>query len=317
MAVKIGSARIDENGNAHGGAAGDQTGKELSTQSWYKHAKGWRVFRAKSAAAAEKIAQDMEWACANKHIGYDQYQRTTLYNTSKPLGFNCKEVATNCETDCSALVRVCCAYAGIDLPNFRTTDEPKVLLNSGEFKEMTGAKYTDSSTYLKRGDILCTKVQGHTVVVLSNGSKAASDVATVEGLSKGDKGDDVRQMQLSLLLWNADCLPKYGADGDFGSETEKALKSFQDASNLPVTGICDSATENALMAIGGPKYIITTGAVNVRSAPGTDNRVLGVAGKGARLEYQGETIRHDGRDWFLILYKNQNGWISSKYSYIE
>ena len=34
MAVKIGSARIDENGKAHGGAAGDQTGKEVSTQSW-------------------------------------------------------------------------------------------------------------------------------------------------------------------------------------------------------------------------------------------------------------------------------------------
>ena len=30
MAVKLGSARIDENGKAHGGQAGDQTGKEVS-----------------------------------------------------------------------------------------------------------------------------------------------------------------------------------------------------------------------------------------------------------------------------------------------
>lgn len=35
MAVKVGSARIDENGRATGGRAGDQTGKELSIQSWY------------------------------------------------------------------------------------------------------------------------------------------------------------------------------------------------------------------------------------------------------------------------------------------
>ena len=35
MAVKVGSARIDENGKAHGGKAGDQTGKEVSTQNWY------------------------------------------------------------------------------------------------------------------------------------------------------------------------------------------------------------------------------------------------------------------------------------------
>ena len=35
MAVLIGSARIDENGRAHGGKAGDQNGKEVSTQNWY------------------------------------------------------------------------------------------------------------------------------------------------------------------------------------------------------------------------------------------------------------------------------------------
>ena len=66
MAVKVGSARIDENGRAHGGQAGDQTGKEVSTQNWYLHSKGWRVFRAKNLSVAEKIAQCMERACKNK-----------------------------------------------------------------------------------------------------------------------------------------------------------------------------------------------------------------------------------------------------------
>lgn len=170
--VKVGSARIDENGKAKGGKAGDQTGKEVSTQSWYKHNKGWRVFRAKDPVKANMIAQDMQWACDNKHIGYDQGQRLTLYNTAKEVDFNCKKVTKDCETDCSALVRVCCAYAGIMLPNFRTPTEPVALLESGEFVEMKGAKYTDSSDYLKRGDILVTKTQGHTVVVLNDGSKA-------------------------------------------------------------------------------------------------------------------------------------------------
>ena len=66
MAVKVGSARSDENKSAHGGKAGDQTGREVSTQNWYLHSKGWRVFRAKDPAKAEKIAQDMQWACDNK-----------------------------------------------------------------------------------------------------------------------------------------------------------------------------------------------------------------------------------------------------------
>ena len=175
MSVKIGSARIDENGNARGGRAGDQNGREVSTQSWYKHSKGWRVFRAKDPAVAEKIARDMQWACDNSHIGYDQGQRLTLYDVSKPLGFNCNKVRQNCETDCSALVRVCCAYAGVMLPNFRTPTEPAALLDSGDFVELKGSKYTDSDKYLKRGDILCTRTQGHTVVVLSDGSKAGDD----------------------------------------------------------------------------------------------------------------------------------------------
>ena len=249
MSVKIGSARIDENGNARGGRAGDQNGREVSTQSWYKHSKGWRVFRAKDPAVAEKIARDMQWACDNSHIGYDQGQRLTLYDVSKPLGFNCNKVRQNCETDCSALVRVCCAYAGVMLPNFRTPTEPAALLDSGDFVELKGSKYTDSDKYLKRGDILCTRTQGHTVVVLSNGSRA---------------GDD-------------DPIPT-PTPGEYGH------------------------------------VLVTGGSVNIRSAPGVESKDIGTAHKGDLLVYQGVTQQAGGRDWYLIIWKNQNAWISSKYS---
>ena len=52
--VKIGSARIDENGKTHGGKVGDQTGKEVAIQAWYKHYKGWRVLRAKEGAVNDE-----------------------------------------------------------------------------------------------------------------------------------------------------------------------------------------------------------------------------------------------------------------------
>ena len=317
--VKLGSARIDENGNATGGKAGDQTGKEVSTQNWYKHSKGWRVFRAKSAEAAEKIAQDMQWACDNSHIGYDQNQRSTLYDVAKAVGFNCSKVTTNCETDCSALVRVCCAYAGIMLPDIRTTNEPKALLDSGDFRELTGAKYTDSPDYLRRGDILCTKTQGHTVVVLSSGSKAGD---TVDGLSKGDYGTAVTAMQKALLAWDAKCLPKYGADGDFGSETEKAVKAFQRAAGLPETGVYDEATRKALTekpqdepvqpTPGSPAKYVQIKETHVRSAPGDQYMSLGTVQPGYRLPYQGETHNDaNGVPWYLVEYDGQNGWVSS------
>ena len=320
--VKLGSARIDENGKATGGKAGDQTGKEVSTQNWYKHSKGWRVFRAKNSGVAEKIAWDMQAACDNPKIGYDQSQRDTLYTVAKLVGFNCAKVSAACETDCSALVRVCCAYAGVMLPNIRTTNEPTALLDSGEFVELTGAKYTESPDYLRRGDILCTKTQGHTVVVLSSGSKA--EVAPVaQGLSRGDHGSAVSAMQKALLTWDPKCLPKWGADGDFGSETEAALRAFQAAAGLPVTGVYDEETRKALTAWkpqdepvqptpGTPAKYVQVREIHVRSAPGDEFMSLGTVQPGYRLPYAGETHKDaNGVPWYLVEYDGQNGWVSS------
>lgn len=249
MAVKVGSARIDENGNAYGGKAGNQNGKEVSTQSWYLHSKGWRVFRCTNATKAKRIAQAMKAACANKYIGYDQYQRLTLYNAAKAQGFDISKVKTNCETDCSALVRVCCAYAGIDLPNFNTASQANALLASGAFQELTHAKYTKQSSYLKAGDILVTRTKGHTVVVLTSGSRAeATQAASALGrrtLRNGDTGDDVKELQAALIRLGYDC-GKWGADGDFGSATEKAVRAFQRAKKLTVDGVYGPKSHAAL-----------------------------------------------------------------------
>ena len=324
MAVKVGSARIDENGKAHGGKAGDQTGRELSTQNWYLHAKGWRVFRAKNPAVAEKIAQDMLWACDNPKIGYDQYQRDTLFNVAKAVGFNCRQVDTACETDCSALVRVCVNYAGVPVGNFRTPDEAAKLLATGAFIELTGSKYQGQSTYLGRGDILVTKTQGHTVVVLSNGPKYEGAVEPEKPgalgdriLRYGDEGPDVKRMQEMLIELGYD-LGAWGADGDFGDCTEIALKQFQADAGIDADGECGPETVKALNAaldkedaLDGANVQIVGGNCYVRTAPNTDGRVLGVAHNGDILPYGGETSEGG---WNLVEYKGENGWVSGKYS---
>ena len=263
MAVKVGSARIDENGKTHGGRAGDQNGKEVSTQAWYKHSKGWRALRCKNADKAEKIARAMQAACDNANIGYDQYQRDTLYNLAKTVDFDPARVKTPCETDCSALVRVCCAYAGITVENFRTPNEASILLHSGEFTELKESRYTDQSAYLRRGDILVTRTQGHTVVVLTDGAKAESPAPTPdeetevrETLKRGMKGDDVRKIQQRLIELGY-ALPKYGADGDYGSETATAVKAFQRDRGLQVDGVAGEATLSALYAGQGNTYTVT------------------------------------------------------------
>lgn len=172
MTVYIGNAVGDEHGKARGGEAGDQTGKELRIQPWYLNKKGWRVFRPKSPETAQKLVYDMKAACENSNIGYDQSQRNTLYNASKPYGFDCAQVDTPCECDCSSLVRVCVLYSGIKVNDFNTTSEPARLLATGEFEEMVGEEYTDSPNKLSAGMILCTKVKGHTAIVLNDGPDA-------------------------------------------------------------------------------------------------------------------------------------------------
>ena len=113
MTVTIGSARLDEKGKISGGKAGNQTKKEVSIQDWYPKAKGWRVIRPNKASVAAAIAKCMQMACNNANIGYDQNQRDSLYSDASKFGFDVSKVTKATETDCSALVRVCCAYAGI------------------------------------------------------------------------------------------------------------------------------------------------------------------------------------------------------------
>lgn len=162
MSIIVGSARHDENGKYSGGKPGDQTGREVSTQVFYVHKKGWYVLRAKSADVANKIASAMYTACANDNIGYSQSDR---YGVVKK-GVNTK-TKVNC--DCSSLVRACIKEATKkDVGDFSTFSEKSKILSSGMFDD-AGA-YTDGMT-LYTGDILVTKTQGHTVVVVSGNSR--------------------------------------------------------------------------------------------------------------------------------------------------
>lgn len=65
-------------------------------------------------------------------------------------------------------------------------------------------------------------------------------------LRKGDKGADVKKAQ-TLLIDHGVKLPKYGADGDFGSETFEAVKAFQYSKGLEVDGIIGKNTWAVLL----------------------------------------------------------------------
>lgn len=327
MAVYVGSARADERGKAHGGKAGDQKkGKEVSTQTWYKSSKGWRVFRAIDPKKAAIIGDQMQAACDNDMIGYDQYERYDLFAEAKKVGFDLAKVTVPTECDCSELVRCCCAAAGIlDLPTsgFRTINMAKHLLATGEFEELKGSKYTDQSTYLGKGDILVTKTSGHTVVVLDNGPKYEGTVVPKEYtlnerlLRNGDSGSDVQTLQTYLIQLGYD-LGKWGADGDFGDMTEMAVEAFQIWAGVEDDGVYGPITHAALMEAldedAQPTHSkivkIEGGNCWIRSAPNTDGARLGIAHAGDELPYGGETAANG---WHLVEYDGANAWVSGKY----
>lgn len=54
--------------------------------------------------------------------------------------------------------------------------------------------------------------------------------------------------QLALLRWNPNCLPKHGADGTWGYESQTAISQFQRAHNINHTTMRDPFTELMLLA---------------------------------------------------------------------
>lgn len=268
MAIKIGHASADERRKATGGTGGDQTGKEVCTRSWYKAA--WHtVLRPVRGGLAEKSAKACEDACANKNVGYDQGGRNTLYARAKAVDFDLSKIAEACECDCSSLMHVCAVAGGAALTygsnGCTTRNMVSSFIKSGDYEKLTDSKYLTSDQYLKRGDILVK--DGHTVMVLEDGAKAVQNVpdsgtgykpetvavyysVQLPLLVKGMEGDSVRSMQ-QLLMAKGYELPRCGADGEYGSETENALLLFQEDMDLEQDAKCGPATWSALLGLTG------------------------------------------------------------------
>ena len=166
--IKVGSARIDENGNISGGKAGDQTGKEVATEPYYSHPKGWYMLRAKDTEVAKKIAQAMREGCSNDNIGYSQSDRYGVITNLKVYGRIAK-IAVKTNADCSSLVRACCIQAGIKVGDFNTASQVAVLEKTGAFHKVV---LVTPNTKLQVGDILVTRSKGHTVIVTESDNKS-------------------------------------------------------------------------------------------------------------------------------------------------
>lgn len=142
-------------------------------------------------------------------------------------------------------------------------------------------------------------------------------------LKRGSKGDDVSKLQEYLVKLGYN-LGTYGAakngiDGNMGSKTVNAVKAFQTANGLSVTGEYCKNTHKALMdvikklegedASSSFPIKVSTWSVNVRDAPNTKT------GKVVRVVRMNTILTAVGTDSETGWYKLSDGnYISNKYT---
>lgn len=170
MSCIVGSARSSYNSPQ----AGDQSGKEVSQQSFYKHKPYWLGFLLKDKNLRPKLAQSMVDACNNNNIGYSQPYREQGRRAYVKVGSISKMGL--CTVDCSSLVNLCLYSIGINLPNFNTASEPQVLRNSGLFTEKK--VYNEKDCEL--GMILVTPSKGHTLIVTQSDNVSRETLKSVD-----------------------------------------------------------------------------------------------------------------------------------------
>lgn len=256
MAVKIGHASLDEHGKITGGAAGDQTGKEIRIQNWYN--KGWNVLlRPIDPVMAEAMAQSMEAACRNDNAGYDQGGRNSGNARAKEVGYDLSKINTPCEFDCSSLMHAVAIAGGANLDygsnGLTTRDMVDAFMATGQFERLTDSKYLTSDKFVKRGDVL-VKEGSHTAMVLEDGPAVPKEPAEpmeycsvyLPILKEGMANESVRMMQ-NMLLYNGYKLPNYGADREFGPETKEAVVKLQKDFDREADGVCGQVEWSALL----------------------------------------------------------------------
>ena len=310
MAILIGSARTDENGEDHSGKAGDQTGHEVETQPWYLHDLGWVVIRPKDKDVGNYIAEDVQYACDNPNVGYDQWNANSLYNVARPYGFDISKVTTPCETHCAALIRVGVCYAGVKLdinvlincPEFYTGNEVSVLKATGQFDILDDPKYTKNWEWLRRGDILVTPVQGHTVCVLEDGPYAYEETPTGSLIYKTTGNVYIRKGP-GIDYAKVGAIPKGKYVYVYEIVEGWARCSYEDKEGY--------VSMKYLTEVD--KRYFTTGNVWMRKSAGVLGIPIMTIKAGSFVKGTGMTASVLGSPWYEVIYDGKIGWCSGKY----
>lgn len=149
-------------------------------------------------------------------------------------------------------------------------------------------------------------------------------------LKRGIEGEDVKELQLALIGLGYD-LGLYGADGEFGSKTEQAVKEFQKKYDLKVDGVFGETSYKKILEIsfdnGGeepelpePEAVPAPPAINTQNYTVTGDSVYlwnghpSYGGEKGIIVHKNDILKKAEKGNYVpIIYNGAIKWINSKY----
>lgn len=298
-------------------------------------------------SVVEKAVKQMEaWAQDNSH-GYDQ-----IYRWGEKGDYDCSAaVIQACENAGIPVKTGGATYTGNMLSVFKRCG----------FVDVTAQVNRTTGSGLVRGDVLLNTTH-HAAMYCGNGKEVEASInekGTATGgkpgdqtgreflirsyrnypwthilrytggetnadkgyLAQGDSGEAVKTMQIMLIKLGYSC-GVAGADGDFGSGTEAALRKFQLANNLEVDGQYGRMSKSKLEELykktaekpsegtarelsKTPKWVgkSTVNGLAVRTWAGTDNPQIQswpILNEGNKVDVCDSLKASDGSVWYYI-----------------
>ena len=275
--VRVSNCGHDENGRYAGGKAGDQTGGEYCLKAWYSRPWDY-IIRWRDKELGNLFADLAIEAALNDRIGYDQGtagnsgDRYTFRKQMQEAGWRPSSIKVACEADCSestiVLIRAVGHLKGIkELQECNATYTGNMM---NYFRSVAGKKYfsvlqgaylTDPSI-ARRGDINLN-VAHHVNVTVDDGGNVGNEISdnpdtktggsgymfNVGNVQNGSEGNDV--MLLQRLLKSNGFKGADGKaltiDGDCGTNTAYAIKTYQKEKGLSADGIAGPATWKSIL----------------------------------------------------------------------
>ncbi len=143
-----------------------------------------------------------------------------------------------------------CRMFGIDPKgtiSYKGLSVPTIIDHSGSHSLGLGSNHADVQHWSRRYGKTMDNVRNDVAAILAGDGASVTPVepTTDINLKKGDKGEAVKTMQTMLIACGYSC-GSTGADGDFGKNTEAALRAFQKDKGLTVDGIYGPVSKAAL-----------------------------------------------------------------------